>query len=486
MNVKDKIKRLHEVVVSQKTPTDDNVLWIKKNVNSTFTFYINDGIDWVTPSSSSSSGTELSEKQLNAIFKADKIVIDGDGNMFLSNDGTYKSLDSFLEGYAKLTDIPHFTSELNNDKGFITEVDLKEISYTKSEIDNKILTNGGFSASLYYTKEDVDNIVNNKAKQLEAFDCSAFFRLQVGDDCSKIYTALETAVKNKRRLYTTVTKYDTDTIYKEVFSNFESYYDVDDVLSPSVRIHTLLDDGRIEYITIGSPEASDRTSSKYAIIEEIGVSNNQYQQYDCTYFFKLPKGTIVNEHYDELEKAIRQGCSLYTTFNIFDEEDIPYAQVIPHVHTYYDNNDSDSPLIDLFVLSTDNPCAIVEHLRIGPNKTEDNGRGVIEAREYNYLIDNTMLKTVNGQSLIGSGDIKIESDVTYINVPELQEDYMVQSGEENKEIIYTIEVGDTVHSITGDSALRWINSEAPVVMANCAYVISVVGTFAVWGEFPKE
>lgn len=483
MNVKDKIKRLHEVVVSQKTPTDTNVLWIKKNVNSTFTFYINDGIDWVTPSSSSSSGTELSEKQLNAIFKADKIVIDGDGNMFLSNDGTYKSLDSFLEGYAKLTDIPHFTSELNNDKGFITEVDLKEISYTKSEIDNKILTNGGFSASLYYTKEDVDNIVNNKAKQLEAFDCSAFFRLQVGDDCSKIYAALETAVKNKRRLYTTVTKYDTDTIYKEVFSNFESYYDVDDVLSPSVRIHALLDDGRIEYVTIGSPEASDRTNSKYAIIEEIGVSGSQYQQYDCTYFFVSPEGTIVDEHYDELVNAIKKGYFLYTAYSIYNDEADKYIQVIPSVDDY------NAPWIDLIAFNDcvgDEGNVIVEYVYIRENNTEQQGKTIIESKKDKLLVDDTILKTVNGQSLIGSGDIKIESDVTYVNVPELQEDYMVQSGEENKEIIYTIEVGDTVYSITGDSTLRWINSDAPVASANCTYVISVIGTFAVWGEFPKE
>lgn len=75
--------------------------------------------------------------------------------------------------------------------------------------------------------------------------------------------------------------------------------------------------------------------------------------------------------------------------------------------------------------------------------------------------------------------------VTYIDVPELNDDYMIQSGISHKEVVYNIEVGEVVHSIVGDSTLRWIGGEPPVTKANCIYVISVIGTLAVWGEFPK-
>lgn len=75
--------------------------------------------------------------------------------------------------------------------------------------------------------------------------------------------------------------------------------------------------------------------------------------------------------------------------------------------------------------------------------------------------------------------------VTYIDVPELVNDYIVQASEFHKETVYTIEVGETIHAIVGDSTIKWMNGEAPVTQADHIYVVSVIGPLAVWGEFPK-
>lgn len=163
MNVKDKIKRLRDVVVSNIKPEDLNVLWVKKNVDSTYTFFINDGMDWVTPQSSQSGGIELTDRQLEAIQKAESIKVDGLGNLFLSNDGTYKSFDSFLSGYARQSDIPYSTSQLSNDSGFVTEDEVLSKHYTKKEVDSKIESGGGFDSTKYYTKESTDSLLEDKA-----------------------------------------------------------------------------------------------------------------------------------------------------------------------------------------------------------------------------------------------------------------------------------------------------------------------------------
>ena len=76
--------------------------------------------------------------------------------------------------------------------------------------------------------------------------------------------------------------------------------------------------------------------------------------------------------------------------------------------------------------------------------------------------------------------------VTYIDVPELEDDYIVQASASHKETVYTIEVGSTIHAIVGDSTIKWMNGEAPVNQADRIYVVSVIGPLAVWGEFPKS
>ena len=105
-------------------------------------------------------------------------------------------------------------------------------------------------------------------------------------------------------------------------------------------------------------------------------------------------------------------------------------------------------------------------------------------------------RPLEGQYVTDSDQIKYENEnvkqvlarldgVTYVDVPELENDYIVQASASHKETVYTIEVGATIHAIVGDSTIKWMNGEAPVTQADHIYVVSVIGSLAVWGEFPK-
>lgn len=105
-------------------------------------------------------------------------------------------------------------------------------------------------------------------------------------------------------------------------------------------------------------------------------------------------------------------------------------------------------------------------------------------------------RPLEGQYVTNSDQIKYENEtvkqvldrldgVSYVDVPELEDDYIVQASASHKETVYTIEVGATIHAIVGDSTIKWMNGEAPVTQADRIYVVSVIGSLAVWGEFPK-
>ena len=105
-------------------------------------------------------------------------------------------------------------------------------------------------------------------------------------------------------------------------------------------------------------------------------------------------------------------------------------------------------------------------------------------------------RQLEGQYVTDSDQIKHKNEtvkevldrldvVAYIDVPELKDDYIVQASASHKETVYTIEVGATIHAIVGDSTIKWMNGEAPVTQADRIYVVSVIGSLAVWGEFPK-
>lgn len=105
-------------------------------------------------------------------------------------------------------------------------------------------------------------------------------------------------------------------------------------------------------------------------------------------------------------------------------------------------------------------------------------------------------RPLKGQYVTDSDQIKYENEtvkqvldrldgVIYVDVPEIEDDYIVQASASHKETVYTIEVGATIHAIVGDSTIKWMNGEAPVTQADHIYVVSVIGSLAVWGEFPK-
>ena len=105
-------------------------------------------------------------------------------------------------------------------------------------------------------------------------------------------------------------------------------------------------------------------------------------------------------------------------------------------------------------------------------------------------------RPLEGQYVTDSDQIKHKNEtvkqvldrldgITYVDVSELEDDYIVQASASHKETVYTIEVGATTHAIVGDSTIKWMNGEAPVTQTDHIYVVSVIGSLAVWGEFPK-
>ena len=117
MNVKEKLIRIRETVVSINPPENTSgILWIKysEGADNPFSFYLHDGIEWNPVAITATGGAELSQSQIEAIRKASKLVIDGSGLNYLSDDGTYKPLPYIS------VDVPTRLSQLVNDCGFIT------------------------------------------------------------------------------------------------------------------------------------------------------------------------------------------------------------------------------------------------------------------------------------------------------------------------------------------------------------------------------
>lgn len=94
--------------------------------------------------------------------------------------------------------------------------------------------------------------------------------------------------------------------------------------------------------------------------------------------------------------------------------------------------------------------------------------------------------TINGIPLLN--DIKnpnsnsIEIPII-VRVPQLTSDYLIQSFNDNIERIYIIPVGEHIYSIFGDSTIKWRDGAPPAIRENQTYIISVIGIYAVYGEF---
>ncbi len=92
--------------------------------------------------------------------RVDKILIDGDGSKYLSDDGTYKTIDN---------------------------VDLSDY-YNKGEVDNLV----NFDLSNYYTKNENDTLLSNKANKSNTYTKSEVNNLVDNVDLSDYYNKSET------------------------------------------------------------------------------------------------------------------------------------------------------------------------------------------------------------------------------------------------------------------------------------------------------
>lgn len=195
MNVKGKYKRLRELVISDDYPKDNHVLWLKPTGDNTFIFYIFDGIDWISvmQQGGDGGGVALEDWQLEAIRKASRLKVDGSGNLFLSNNGNYKSLDSYLSdvrnNIASLNDritraegrigsigsgldskadkssVPTKVGQLVNDKGYITKNDIPAVSgyATKEYVDSSVNAVGNTIPTNVSQLNNDKNYVDNKS-----------------------------------------------------------------------------------------------------------------------------------------------------------------------------------------------------------------------------------------------------------------------------------------------------------------------------------
>ena len=195
MNVKGKYKRLRELVISDDYPKDNHVLWLKPTGDNTFIFYIFDGIDWISVMQQGGDvgGVALEGWQLEAIRKASRLKVDGSGNLFLSDNGNYKSLDSYLsdvrnniaslnnritnaegrigsivsglDSKADKSSIPTKVGQLVNDKGYITKNDIPAVSgyATKEYVDSSVNAVGNTIPTNVSQLNNDKNYVDNKS-----------------------------------------------------------------------------------------------------------------------------------------------------------------------------------------------------------------------------------------------------------------------------------------------------------------------------------
>ena len=195
MNVKGKYKRLRELVISDDYPKDNHVLWLKPTGDNTFIFYIFDGIDWISvmQQGGDGGGVALEDWQLEAIRKASRLKVDGSGNLFLSDNGNYKSLDSYLsdvrnniaslnnritnaegrissigsglDSKADKSSVPTRVGQLVNDKGYITKNDIPAVSgyATKEYVDSSVNAVGNTIPTNVSQLNNDKNYVDNKS-----------------------------------------------------------------------------------------------------------------------------------------------------------------------------------------------------------------------------------------------------------------------------------------------------------------------------------
>ena len=70
-----------------------------------------------------------------------------------------------------------------------------------------------------------------------------------------------------------------------------------------------------------------------------------------------------------------------------------------------------------------------------------------------------------------------------IEVPELTGDYNIPANATKREFRYIINIGATLYSVTGDSAIKWAGGIAPQTSTNSTMVVSILNNLATWNIF---
>lgn len=128
-------------------------------------------------------------------------------------------------------------------------------------------------------------------------------------------------------------------------------------------------------------------------------------------------------------------------------------------------------------------------------------------KKQDKLTSGTNIKTINGQSILGSGDLSIDGSSSYpvndfgeVNNSSITLEpnvynkvYAINNLEINfassipgviNEFVVEINIGNSSVSLTLNDNITWLNNEAPNVFTNGnTIIISIVDSFGVWGEF---
>jgi hypothetical protein len=122
------------------------------------------------------------------------------------------------------------------------------------------------------------------------------------------------------------------------------------------------------------------------------------------------------------------------------------------------------------------------------------------------LVSGTNIKTVNGISILGSGDISAPntyskvshgtSDTTFTLTPNVFHVWGTVStltltlGTEisgvANEYLFEFASGSTATTLSLPSTIKWVGGNAPAIEANTTYQISIVDNLGVIGAFPNS
>lgn len=339
MNVKEKLIRIRETVVSTDPPENTSgILWIKYSdgADNPFSFYLHDGIEWNPVAITATGGAELSSSQIEAIRKASRLVIDGDGLNYLSDDGTYKPFPAISVdvptrlsqlvndcGFITGESIPTKTSQLDNDSGFLTEHQKIKTINGESIVGegNVEIKSGGSSVTVDSALSDSStNPVQNKAvtSKINELETSIDnITDKVYNESFVIETGEYTKVDDSSGNYAIVT--DKDTINKCIDSSNEN--------PGHVSVSVVIDDGTVLHLT-----TSQSDDSKLLCVASVAQSSSTviYQL-----LLKKDGGSVLN----------KQGIENVDISNYYTKEEVDskVAQGGTFDPTaYYNKHDVDS------------------------------------------------------------------------------------------------------------------------------------------------